>query len=182
MGFSSVTGLLPLLLVLLPVVAVLVLVVFLVRLGPGHGWRRALSRAVPDVLVFFSLVPVVVLTLVNPGGPHGVELVPFADMWSTGVNSTTLYQNGGHIALFAPFGALLPLAFSGAFASFSRVALAAAGIAVTIEALQYLSEDSWVTSTDDVILNVLGALAGAALTWLWWGPAGDRAAARSGRS
>lgn len=179
MGFSNITGLLIFSVYAFPVLGGVVLLIAGFLLMRGWTWNKALLRALVDTLAVASLIPAVLLTLVMPGGVHTtIELVPLTDMWATGINATTLYQNAGNVLLFLPFGALLPVAFNGVFARLWRILAVAAGLAVAIEVLQYLLDVGRVSSTDDVILNTAGAALGCVLTQHWW----RRPAAESHRS
>jgi len=179
MGFSSITGLFIFAAYAFPVLGAVVLLIAGFLRMRGWSWNNALLRALVDTLAVASLIPALLLTLVIPGGMHTtVELVPLVDMWATGVNVTTLYQNAGNVLLFLPFGALLPVAFNGAFARLWRILAVAAGLAFAIEVLQYLLDVGRVSSTDDVILNTVGAALGCVLTQHWW----RRSAAESHRS
>ncbi|WP_165498465.1 VanZ family protein [Streptomonospora litoralis] len=100
-------------------------------------------------------------------------LVPFTDMFATGASLTTMYQSGGNIALFVPLGALLPLAFGRRAAAFGRVAVVAAVLSGCVEVVQYALSIGHIASVDDVLLNVFGALLGAALTRPFWGRVGE---------
>ena len=75
----------------------------------------------------------------------------------------------GNIALFVPFGILLPLV-SGRVRSLRTVALLALGASVSIELIQ-LAERSigtWRTiDIDDVVLNVVGACLGYGVRRVW---------------
>ncbi|WP_017570144.1 VanZ family protein [Nocardiopsis halotolerans] len=179
MGFSSVTDLLDTAVILSPVALVLALALAWFRARRGQPWKRAARDSTLDVLTLGSLMPVVILTLVNPGGPGGsLVLVPFSEITYLGLGLTGLYQNGGNIALFMPFGALLPLTLRHRLAGFGRVAAVAAAVSVTVEALQYFL--GRVASVDDVILNCTGALIGAALTRHWWRRRPQRGEASAG--
>lgn len=176
MGFSTVTGLFIAFIYSSPALALIISIGALLQMRRGKAWKDAIFRSVVDTLAIFSLAPVIVLTLVTPGGSFSsVELAPFADMWSTGWTTTTIYQNGGNILMFLPFGALLPLAFGRRFASIWNVLLLAAVVSVSIEVLQYVLDAGRVSATDDVIINSLGALFGAVVTRPWWCPKPEQA-------
>ncbi|MFY7066927.1 VanZ family protein [Nocardiopsis changdeensis] len=171
MGFSTAIGLFIFAAYTSPIFAAIIGLLGLVRRMRGSPWKPALAQSVFDVSAIASLVPVVIVTLINPGGVEStVQPVPFTDMWAMGVTPTSLYQNLGNVLVFVPFGALLPLAFGGYFAGPGRIVGVAAVVSIGIEALQFLLNVGRVSSTDDVIVNVLGALAGCALTWYWWRP------------
>jgi glycopeptide antibiotics resistance protein len=68
----------------------------------------------------------------------------------------------GNIALFLPFGILLP-ALSGRFNSMKRVLLLAALLSLSIETIQFFSRfigSPRAVDIDDVLLNTLGACLG----------------------
>ena len=68
----------------------------------------------------------------------------------------------GNIALFLPFGILLPL-FSDRFNSMKRIMLLAGALSLSIETIQFFSRfigSPRAVDIDDVILNTLGACLG----------------------
>jgi len=80
----------------------------------------------------------------------------------------------GNVLAFVPLGILLPMAFRvrNPVLILTFVAVAALGVSVTIEATQYAISQSLgysyrSTDVDDVVLNVAGALIGAALLVMW---------------
>ncbi|GAA4899694.1 VanZ family protein [Streptomonospora salina] len=177
MGTSTLRPVAELVVVLLPAVVLIVAALAMWRIRQGRPAAGAVAASAADVLAVFALLPVYSATLATPGTHGGLVLVPFSDMFATGLSATALYQSGGNIALFMPLGALLPLAFGRRLARWYRVAGAAAALSATVETLQHTVAAGHVASIDDVLLNTAGALAGAALTRPWWRRERQRASA-----
>lgn len=140
-------------------------------------WRGDRWRSAGDVAIVVTLLPVVYLVLVPTyGAPSQVSLVPGADLASAFEqvqkgSLSGLMQVVVNIALLAPLGAVVPLRVR-PMRSLSRVVVAACVLAVSVEAAQYLLDNGRITSTDDVLLNTLGAALGAMCTRAWWTHAG----------
>lgn len=138
------------------------------------GLAEALRRSVLDALLVCAALPVLYLVLVPIVGMDGtpVSLVPGADLLHV-IDEARLWQLLGNLLLLAPLGALAPLRWSH-LRSMARVAITAAGVAVSIEAAQWLLDVGRVVSTDDALVNTAGAILGATMTRLWWVRARDR--------
>lgn len=98
-----------------------------------------------------------------------IHLVPFqdlADVLRAGPQ-TAVVQVGGNLLVFAALGALLPLR-APRFAGLVPVALVAAAGSAGVEILQHVLRLGRVSSVDDVLLNVAGAVAAALVTRGWW--------------
>lgn len=175
MGWSSLSSALEALVLLSPLWLSAFALLVWIRGRRERRWGRAVADSAADVLAACALLGIAALTLLTPGSTKDVELVPFRDMTASGLGLTGLFQNGGNVALFAPLGALLPLALGRRLARWGRVLAVAAAVSVTVEALQLLLTTGHVTSVDDVLLNCSGALLGAGATRPWW-RAGPRAA------
>ncbi|MGW0931966.1 VanZ family protein [Streptomyces sp. NPDC002644] len=147
-------------------------------LGTGTGtgavdtdaWRSALL----DGLLLASVLPFAYATLSHGYGSGRVlSLVPLAELSTSfgaaevAFSSVTLFNVGGNVALLAGFGALLPLR-SRRCASLPRVAVVAVTLSATVEIAQYALDLGRVCSTDDVLLNTLGAVTGALVTRHRW--------------
>jgi VanZ family protein len=149
-------------------IAIFVLVVgtvlFLIRRRSGRSIREAVSVSFVDALLVSWGVGLVLVTL---GDWHWegrqLDLVPFRSIsaYLSQWNETTVpaTQLLGNVLLFLPFGLLAPARFRSL-----RPPLALLGatviLAVTIEALQFVTAQGRVASTDDVILAVVGAAVG----------------------
>ena len=110
---------------------------------------------------------VVNVTIVGYTGVPDIpgEWRPFVSMWNIASDSPDpLYQLGGNVALFLPLGLLLPLAWRTAFARLVPTLLTGLLLSSGIEITQATVISGRVSTTDDVILNVLGVFAG----WLLW--------------
>jgi hypothetical protein len=90
-----------------------------------------------------------------------VPLVETVRMWRGATLHTSITNVGGNLAMFVPFGVLMPLLFA---KSRRPLSLAAQAFAVTtlIEAVQWLSR-SRIFDVDDLILNTAGGLLGLGL-------------------
>ncbi|HWD02200.1 MAG TPA: VanZ family protein [Amycolatopsis sp.] len=137
--------------------------------------RRELSLAHASATAAVDLtavtVGVLVLCLVTMpvGDSHGstLDLVPGADLSAAFSDDGSLWQVIGNVLLLSPLGALIPLRLD-KLRSLARVAAAALAASVLVEATQFVIHTGRVTSTDDVLLNTLGATLGAALTRRGW--------------
>ena len=135
-----------------------------------------MSRNTTSVWLFaIYAIVLAIATLAPPpispsNGYFGTNLVPIVHSISCfvpdpGQPSTTAFCTRiilGNIVLFLPFGLLFPLVFR-SWHSMKSVVLAALGVSVSIEVLQYAGR--WAGSprwsdVDDVIFNVFGALLG----------------------
>jgi glycopeptide antibiotics resistance protein len=115
------------------------------------------------------LVGFLVLMPVGDADTSTLDLVPGADLSDALSDDGSLWQVIGNLLMLCPLGALLPIRVR-RMRAVSRVALAAMSVSVLIEALQFVIHNGRVSSTDDVLLNTLGATIGAALTqrgWRW---------------
>ena len=130
--------------------------------------RYATATAGVDSAAF--LVAFLVLCLVTmPVGTSGestLDLVPGADI-TAAFGDGSLWQVIGNLLLLCPLGALLPLRVR-RLRALLRIALAALAASVLVEGTQYLIHTGRVTSTDDVLLNTVGATLGAALSRRGW--------------
>lgn len=167
MGTHAISTMVDAVLVAAPLCALAVGLLSWLRARNKANPARAVGKSLLDVATVASTAPILAVTLAIGAGAHTeVSLVPFADMFGSQALSTTwLYQNLGNMALFAPLGALAPLAFAQRLAAWWRVGAVAMGLSVTIETCQYLMQIGRAVSVDDVLLNTAGALVGAACTW-----------------
>ncbi|GAA4539032.1 VanZ family protein [Amycolatopsis samaneae] len=131
--------------------------------------RHASATAALDVTLCVLGVLVLRLATMQVGDSHEsiLDLVPGADLAGTFTSGSAFWQTTGNLLLLGPLGALLPLRVP-ALRSLLRVLCAAMATSTAIEGAQYLIQVGRVTSTDDVILNTVGATLGAALTRRAW--------------
>ncbi|MDO8916050.1 MAG: VanZ family protein [Coriobacteriia bacterium] len=135
-------------------------------------WRRGeknRDRERVVAVLFAWALAVVALTLfpmmiiLYDWGFHAnlVPLVETVRMWHGATLRTSITNVGGNLAMFVPFGVLMPLLFA---ASRRPLALAAQAFVVTalIESVQWLSR-SRIFDIDDLVLNTAGALVGLGL-------------------
>ncbi|WP_344932859.1 VanZ family protein [Sphaerisporangium flaviroseum] len=106
--------------------------------------------------------------ILTPGAASGVSLVPLRDLaeLANGRFGTAFVQVVGNLLVFAALGALLPLR-SPHFTRLWRVALLAAALSITVEALQYGLRLGRVSSIDDVLLNTVGAVLASLASRPW---------------
>ncbi|WP_340686269.1 VanZ family protein [Amycolatopsis coloradensis] len=96
-----------------------------------------------------------------------LNLEPGTDLRLALSDSANLWQALGNVLMLSPLGALLPVR-SRRLRSLGRIALGALAVSVLVEGTQYLIQVGRVTSADDILLNTLGAVAGAALSKRLW--------------
>jgi glycopeptide antibiotics resistance protein len=95
------------------------------------------------------------------------------------LRAACLQNTLGNVALFLPFGILLPL-LSSRLRSLKRVMLVALGLSVSIEATQFVLRfvgNPRAVDIDDVLLNTLGACLGFAVYRLFRNGEGRKAEA-----
>ena len=165
-GSLTETGIVILTVLGLPVAALAVPVLALLRRGLGVAWRQAWRTSLAEVAIVYGTLPGVMMTMV-PGSMAGlvtgsVSLEPFADLPTMGRIGVV-----GNLLLFAALGFFGPIRFRALRSVWRVLALAVAG-SVTIEVLQYALVLDRVSSIDDVILNASGATLAAIVSWPWW--------------
>lgn len=141
----------------------------------AHRRRRRADRfsasATAAVDVTLGLVCFMVFCLVTMpvAGAHSsrLRLEPGTDLRLALSDSANLWQALGNVLMLSPLGALLPLR-SRRLRSLGRIALGALAMSVLVEGTQYLIQAGRVTSADDILLNTLGAVIGAALSKRAW--------------
>lgn len=139
--------------------------------------EHAGSRALSAVFIFY-LALVALLTLAPPplsqsNGLSGINLVPLIPSIQCFVpdpgqppTANFCYRIMlGNVVLFVPFGVLLPLV-SARRITIGVLVITTVAASVAIEALQYagtlLGSPRW-SDIDDVLLNLVGAIAGYAI-------------------
>jgi len=139
------------------------------RFRARRGHPAPLRTALADVGIVAGTAPWVWMILTPRPGREGVRLVPFADLaevlaahWET-----AFVQVGGNLLVFAALGALLPVR-TARLASPARIAAVAAAASLLVEVLQYVLRLGRVSSVDDVLINVAGAVVAAMITRRWW--------------
>ncbi|HJQ44958.1 MAG TPA: VanZ family protein [Amycolatopsis sp.] len=137
------------------------------------AWRRrrrppwaAATTAGLDVGIVLVSLEILALTMMPVGSGSSLHLVPGSDVLTEFTDDGSLWQIAGNLVLLAPLGLLVPLRVP-PLRSISRMAFFAFAVSVAIEVTQYFLHAGRVTSTDDVLLNTLGAAAGATLTCGW---------------
>ncbi|MFC3453608.1 VanZ family protein [Amycolatopsis speibonae] len=141
----------------------------------AHRRRRQADRftasatAAVDMTLALACFLVLCLVTMPVTGAQGssLNLEPGTDLRLALSDGANLWQVLGNVLMLSPLGALLPLR-SRRLRSLGRIALAALAVSVLVEGTQYLIQAGRVTSTDDILLNTLGAVAGAALSKRLW--------------
>ncbi|WP_052809472.1 DUF429 domain-containing protein [Streptomonospora alba] len=105
MGTSTLRPVAELVVGLLPTVVLVVGALAMWRIRQSRPASGAVATSAADALAVFALLPMYSVTLAAPGAHGGLVLVPFSDMFATGLSATALYQSGGNILLFMPLGA-----------------------------------------------------------------------------
>jgi glycopeptide antibiotics resistance protein len=151
----------------LPLAALTVFALVRWRTANGMAWPARYSLA--EVGAVVGTLPWLWMVLTPKPGQRGVALVPLRDLVELldGRPVTLVVQLVGNLLVLAAFGAFLPMRFA-VLARMHRVAAAAVGASTTIEVLQYALDLGRVSSIDDVLVNTVGALLGAALSRRWW--------------
>ena len=148
------------------------------------AWRRARTPAPAAmftagldtaILLVAGLVAVLVSAPVAGGHTSTLHLLPGQDLTdlfnADDGDGDAVWQIAGNLVLLSPLGALCPLRIR-ALRPLTRLTLAALAVSITIETVQYLIHAGRVASTDDVLLNTIGATASARLARsLWAAPA-----------
>lgn len=163
----------------------------LVRFRSLRGVPRGLAwqRSVAEVGLVVGTLPWFWMILTPKDADRAVSLVPFRDLADqlSGPLSAALVQVGGNLLVLAAFGFFLPIRFrlvaGGGRAPrqvLLRVAVLAAAASTTVEVLQYLLDLGRVSSVDDVLVNVAGAVLAAMCSRRWWAGSRPDGAGRAG--
>lgn len=133
------------------------------------GWGRIVVSLVAMIALVAWASEVVNLTIVGYTGPGLPDIPgdwrPFFSMWRIVADSDDwLYQLGGNVAMFLPLGLFLPFTWRTVFRRLIPTLLTGLVLSSAIEITQATVISGRVSTTDDVILNVLGTIAG----WLLW--------------
>jgi hypothetical protein len=131
--------------------------------------RTAAVTAATDVTIATVAILALCLVFMPVAGSHGsrLQLMPGTDVMAVFGGGGSCWQVVGNLVLLSPLGALLPLR-APCLRSVHRIALAALIVSMLVEGVQYLIHCGRVTATDDVLLNTIGAAAGAAASRKWW--------------
>ncbi|WP_245900636.1 VanZ family protein [Prauserella shujinwangii] len=123
---------------------------------------EASATAALDVAIVTIAGLVVALVALPVPGPGGVHPVPGTDLATALANGGSFLQVTGNVLLLLPLGALLPARWPW-WRPLRRTTGAALSASIAIELAQYLFAAGRVASTDDVLLNTVGAAAGVTL-------------------
>lgn len=113
------------------------------------------------IVVLGALVLVVVSMPFSTGS--ALHLLPGTDLEIALTDNTSFWQVTANVVMLLPLGLLLPLRWAW-WRVPGRVTVAALLASVAIEAMQFVIDAGRVSSADDVLLNTVGAAAGAGLT------------------
>ncbi|RSM79168.1 VanZ family protein [Amycolatopsis sp. WAC 01375] len=129
----------------------------------------ASATAAVDMTLALGCFLVLCLVTMPVTGAQGsrLSLEPGTDLRLVLSDSANLWQALGNVLMLSPLGALLPVR-SRRLRSLFRIALGALAVSVLVEGTQYLIQAGRVTSIDDILLNTLGAVAGAAVSRRLW--------------
>ena len=129
---------------------------------PPEAWSTA---AIDGILVGAAAL-VGLATLTSRGRGSGVDLSPFHEIAAVLADPSprdpATWRLVGNLALFAPFGALLPLRWR-PVDGWGRVLVACAAASIAIEGLQFALRIGRTAALDDVLLNAAGGGLGYAL-------------------
>lgn len=147
-------------------------VALLVRARERSGWSRswALRASISEVGMLVGTAPWLWMILTPTGGAGGLQLVPLRDLLDVLRGGDTVVQLVGNLLAFAAVGFFLPMRLRLAPARWvpAVVALAATGLSVVVEILQFVLQLGRVSSIDDVLINALGAALASLLSMRWW--------------
>jgi hypothetical protein len=131
--------------------------------------RAASITAAIDVTIVLlaSLVLCLVLMPIAGSNSSTLDLIPGSDVMTALGDEDSCWQVGGNLLMLSPLGALLPLRTPW-LRSVLRITVAALIASMLVEGMQYLIHAGRVTATDDVLLNTIGASAGATASRRWW--------------
>lgn len=159
-------GLVPAVIVLIPVAAITAAVSLVLRIRTSG--RGVLGQPLVDALLMYScLLAAYVVFSPQSHSDESVQLEPGNDLLvalqAAPGDTLPWIQLLGNFLLLLPIGALVPLRLPW-FHQVSRIALGGMLVACVIETVQYVAVAGRVVSTDDVVLNTVGATFGGVLT------------------
>ncbi|WP_199429424.1 VanZ family protein [Qaidamihabitans albus] len=125
--------------------------------------REAAATAALDVSIGLLAGLVLALVAMPVPGSGALHLAPGTDLEIALADSESFWQVAANVLMLLPLGVLLPLRWRW-WRPVGRLAGAALLASIAIELAQYLFAAGRVTSTDDVLLNTVGAAAGVTLT------------------
>lgn len=122
-------------------------------------WKRVEYLSLLGKSLFLAFYGTVLLqvTLLSrePGSRTATDLIPFSTWGTTAQSRAYEIEN---VILFLPVGVFLPLAHR-RLRRFRTVTLVLTGLSIGIELLQFVTQRGYL-QTDDMIMNVLGGVAG----------------------
>lgn len=172
--FGTYTGVALMTVAALPLAALTVWALARRRRAAGTAPPRAWRTSVAEVGLVYGTLPWVWMTML-PGSQAGVvpgrvSVVPLRDLIEMSPGQVV-----GNLLVFAALGLFAPLRFTG-LASVPRIMAFAASCSALIEVAQYVLLLDRVSSTDDIILNTVGAGLAAIASRRWWRPSPELAA------
>ncbi|GAB3997269.1 hypothetical protein GCM10029992_19680 [Glycomyces albus] len=122
-------------------------------------------------------IPLLFLGMTSREGAVAVQLVPLVDLADLAASEPRVIveQLAGNLLVFAAAGFFAPIRFR---VGLGTIALGAAVACTALEAFQYAVLTGRVVSTDDALLNTLGATLAALASRPWWRPRGRAVGSR----
>ncbi|RAY12976.1 VanZ family protein [Actinomadura craniellae] len=129
----------------------------------GRRWRDPIA----EVGLVAGTLPWLWMVMSPVSAPGGVRPVPLIDLYDVlhGSPQTAVVQVIGNLLVFAALGFFLPIRWPLGPAAVGAIACAGS---LTIETAQWTFDLGRVSSTDDVLINALGAVLAALLSRPWW--------------
>ena len=148
---------------IIPVAVALAVVLTRHRVARGIPLGEARRRSRAELAIVAGTWPWLWMILMPTDGERAVRLVPLVDLTDVLISapSVVVVQVVGNLLVFAAWGWCGPIRFRIGPAEVGGVALIAS---VTVEALQYGLSLGRVSSVDDVLINVLGAVLAASVS------------------
>ncbi|WP_199043822.1 VanZ family protein [Glycomyces salinus] len=143
------------------------------RIRAGRPVREAWRHSLAEVGMVAGSIPLLFLGLTPREGAVAVQLVPLVDLADLAVSEPRVIveQLAGNVLVFAAAGFFAPIRFR---IGLGTIALGAAVASTALEASQYAFLAGRVVSTDDALLNTLGAVLAALASRPWWRVSRDR--------
>lgn len=152
---------------LLPVAFVLAWGLAALRIRRGRPAREAWRDSLAEIGMVAGSIPLLFLGMTPREGAVAVQLVPLVDLYDLYLSPPRVIveQLAGNLLVFAAAGFFAPIRFR---IGLGMIALAAAAACTALEAFQYAFLAGRVVSTDDALLNTLGAVLAALASRRWW--------------
>lgn len=172
---ESFDGFVPAMTVLFPLAVLVAAISGTVRSNRLRSVSPLQDPLIDALLVFAVMFTAFLVFYPQPEIPDRVKLDVGDDLYTamsagTG-NSEPWVQLAGNLVLLLPVAVLIPLRVRW-FDNLGKIAIGGLLTALTVETIQFLAIPGRVASTDDVVLNTLGATMGGLLVCTpWWSAA-----------